>query len=397
MEEWRDDGPMRKQIGKAQPGSVLRNLLLRVWTDHRADWDELKDTVERWFSVELESPEYEKGVDTQIVCDYREKKERYDIIAGGSGFHQALTLLAFLYGYKPTTILFDEPDAHLHVNLQREMLEYLRERSDKDNVQCLIATHAEEFIKGVAPRQVVSLLNRRPVRIESTEAVLTAMAEVSNMEVAQLRNSPVMLYVEGESDERILRAWGHQCSADNLFDKVCIHYMGGGRKSQMQEAADRHFDGVGQIVPASRRVVLFDFDSDEAAFHPMSDNPVLVEWKRKNMENYLLVPPAWKRAAATACGGDLFAQPAFEIVQRFFEEENLVLPPRQTWRGLRANVFSVVDGKKLLFEAGQSLFRRLQAIGIELTPQAVASHMEASEIHEDVHLFFAKLRAAVTS
>src|ERR1700733_15064397 len=111
------------------------------------------------------------------------------------------------------------------------------------------------------------------------------MAEVSNMEVAQLRNSPVMLYVEGESDERILRAWGHQCSADSLFDKICIHYMGGGRKSQMQEAADRHFDGVGQIVPSSRRVVLFDFDSDEAAFHPRADNPVLVEWKRKNMEN----------------------------------------------------------------------------------------------------------------
>ena len=139
---------------------------------------------------------------------------------------------------------------------------------------------------------------------------------------------------------------------------------------------------------------MFDFDDDEAAFHPKPDNPVLVEWTRKNIENYLLVTPAWRRAAANACGGDLFAQSAFDVIQAFFEEENLVLPPRQTWRELHASVFSVVDGKRLLFEAGQSLFRRLQAIGIELTPQAVASHMHTDEIHDDIHRFFAKLHTA---
>lgn len=46
-EEWRDDGPLRKQVGKAQPGSVLRNLLLRVWEENREDWTEIKRVIKQ--------------------------------------------------------------------------------------------------------------------------------------------------------------------------------------------------------------------------------------------------------------------------------------------------------------------------------------------------------------
>jgi len=38
-------------------------------------------------------------------------------------------------------------------------------------------------------------------------------------------------------------------------------------------------------------------DKDEA-FHPDAGNLALAEWKRKNIENYLLVPQAWRRAQA---------------------------------------------------------------------------------------------------
>jgi len=233
VEERRDDGPIRKQIGKAQPGSILRNLLLKVCPqserddnenipkkrDLPPDWIELKSMIQRWFSVELVDPQYERGVDTQIVCEYKQAGKSYDIIAGGSGFHQALTLLAFLYGYKPTTILLDEPDAHMHVNLQREILDYFKRKSSEMKVQFLVATHAEELVKGVDPSRVVSILRQEPQRLTSSSGVLTAMADVSNAELSQLASSPFILYVEGESDERILRAWAPICQADDILQR----------------------------------------------------------------------------------------------------------------------------------------------------------------------------------
>ncbi|MGL5194573.1 MAG: ATP-dependent nuclease, partial [Chroococcales cyanobacterium] len=210
QEEWRDDGPLRKQIGKAQPGSVLRNLLLRVWENNPEDWAEIQQVIQRWFSVILNPPQYERGVDTQIICEYEQDQKSYDIISGGSGFHQTLTLLAFFYGYQPTTILLDEPDAHLHVNLQREILDYFKnQKALQSKTQFLIATHAEEFIQGLDVRQIISLLDKVPKRVKATPAILTAMADVSNLEITQLseQDIPVILYVEGETDERLLRGW----------------------------------------------------------------------------------------------------------------------------------------------------------------------------------------------
>ncbi len=414
IEEWRDDGPIRKQVGKAQPGSVLRNLLLRVCPPPEkdeqghiaknhvapAEWDEIKDVVQRWFSVDLVEPRYERGVDTQIVCEYKQDKRFYDIIAGGSGFHQALTLLAFLYGYKPTTMLLDEPDAHLHVNLQREILDYFEHKAGERGVQFLIATHAEEFVKGVDTTRIVSLMNQQPTRVASAPAILTAMADVSNTELTKLMDSPVMLYVEGESDERILHAWAKACAAEDVLGEVCLRAMGGGNKQQMKDAADRHFAGVKHIIRQSRRLMLFDFDTTETAFHPEADNMTLHEWKRTNIENYLLVPEAWTRAALRQLGvgaESLFAQPFKEKISRFFAGENLTLPPGQSWRTVSASIFQVVNGKKLLFENSNSLFHSLRDLdpSVELPREKVAGGMTADEIHEDVHSLFAKLKKIV--
>lgn len=409
-EKWLDDAPIRQQAGKGQPGSVLRNLLLRVCPapektgeDARKkkrelpeDWEELADAVKRWFSVEISAPRYESGKDVYIKVDYRQNDKDYDIIAGGSGFHQTLTLLAFLYGYRPTTILLDEPDAHLHVNLQREILDYFKQKSGERATQFLIATHAEEFVRGVDASRIVSLLRQAPTRIESTPDVLRAMADVSNEEIVRLMASPFILYVEGESDERILRAWASACGAQDAIDRVCFKTMGGGGKTNMRERADKHFDALKQIVPNAKRVMLFDYDGGEEAFHPEPGNPTVAEWRRKNIENYLLVPDAWKRAAlrALSCDADdLFAQAAIAAIGAFFSGQNLTLPPATSWRNVSANVFEVVDGKRILFENDASLFHTLRQgePPVELIRENVAAAMLATEIHDDVHGFFAKL------
>lgn len=411
-EKFLDISPMRQQVGKGQPGSVLRNLLLRVGNPSprdsgnqvpksvpsSADWDELAGVVERWFSVKISRPIYESTKDVYITVEYSQSNRDYDIISGGSGFHQTLTLLAFLFGYQPTTILLDEPDAHLHVNLQREILDFFKRKSHELGTQFLIATHAEEFARGVDAGRIVSLLNRVPKRVESTPAVLRAMADVSNEEITLLMASPYILYVEGESDERILRAWAGACGAQESMDKVCFKTMGGGGKKNMKERADAHFLALQQIVPGVRRLMLFDFDDADEAFHPKGGNAVLAEWKRKNIENYLLVPDAWRRSALQQLqlsADDLFAQQTLKIIDDFFIDQNLTLPPGRSWRQVTANVFSVVDGKKILFENADGLFHQLRNSepSVKLIRDAVALSMTPDEIHEDVHEFIGKLVA----
>ena len=408
-EEWRDIAAMRRQVGKGQPGSVLRNLLLRVHSPSPRDgvsltstashslkdWQELAVMIERWFAVKISLPKYEPTRDVHITVEYTQNRHSYDIIAGGSGFHQTLTLLAFLFGFQPTTILIDEPDAHLHVNLQRELLDYFKRKSSQQGTQFLIATHAEEFANGVEASQIISLLGESPVRVESTPPVLQAMADVSNEEITRLLDSPFILYVEGEDDERILRGWANACDAQEALGKVFFKAMGGGGKKNMKERADAHFAALAQIIPQVARLMLFDFDDEATAFHPPPGNRVLSEWKRKNIENYLLVPDAWRRAAVSELAADdLFTQPTLRLIDEFFASENLTLPAGRTWRGLNANIFKVIDGKRILFEDADGLYHQLRAgtPSVSLDRAKLALSMTADEIHDDVHEFIAKVR-----
>ncbi len=284
------------------------------------------------------------------------------------------------------------------MNLQREILDYFIRKSTERSIQFLIATHAEEFVKGVDVSNIVSLLQQEPKRISSTPDVLRAMAEVSNEEVAGLLTHPHILYVEGEDDERILRAWASECGGEACMDKIVFKQMHGGTKETMKREADEHFAAVRQIIPEAARLMLFDYDDSDTAFHPDPGNESLFEWQRKNIENYLLVPGAWRRAALTAMSvaePNLLSQPAIDLVDSFFVDQNLTLPPGRTWRSVTADIFKSVNGKRILYANNDSLFQRLRSCDPPLTiaRHNVAVSMKADDIHDDVHVFFAKLRS----
>jgi hypothetical protein len=82
-----------------------------------------------------------------------------------------------------------------------------------------------------------------------------------------------------------------------------------------------------------------------------------------------------------------------QIVDTFFSEQNLTLSPGRTWRDVTANIFSVVDGKRILFENDDSLFQSLRNASppSPLVREEIALNMLENEIHDDVHGFMRRL------
>ena len=402
-ERWLAEGNVRQNIGKAQPGSVLRNLLYRVVdregisVKDNQDWKEIKERINDWFGIELQKPEYDPVSSTEIIVEYKSNKKTFDIISGGSGFHQILTLLAFMYGYKQTTtILFDEPDAHLHINLQRHILNYLKQNTQ---TQILIATHSEEFIKNAELNSILSILSGKPKRVQSSSEIITAMSVIENIDIIRTQESPYILYLEGEDDERILSAWANTLGNDIYF-KFYPYFLRGTTKRAMHNKADEHYNALKQIVINLKRAILLDYDNDEVAINPSADQPVLNEWKRKNIDNYLLVPNAWKRIVAKETRlNDLFLQPYNATIDDFFDKQGLTLTHGSTWKDIRTPGFNYVDGKKILFENNDSLFRQLNEIDInsnlKINRSLLAAEMTKDEIHEDILLFFNNLKKIV--
>ena len=94
---------------------------------------------------------------------------------------------------------------------------------------------------------------------------------------------------------------------------------------------------------------------------------------------------------------DLLAQPITQTIDRFFLDQNLTLPPGREWRTVSANIFRVVDGKRIIFENDDALFQLLKqgSPSVQLIRENVAVAMTEEEIHEDVRQFFEKLKQMV--
>jgi len=395
------DGNVRQNTGKAQPGSVLRNLLYRVVIKEASsntkhdDWDEIKERIAEWFGVDLLKPRYNPEFDTKITVEYKDRvsKKAFDIISGGSGFHQILTLLAFMYGWsRTTTILFDEPDAHLHVNLQRQILHYLKQNPQ---FQFLIATHSEVFIEKVEIDSILSILSGKPLRVSSNREIITALEEVENIDVVSTQTSPYILYLEGEDDNRILSAWANTLRKSEIYQRFYPYILGGPTKKDMKEKAESHYKALKKFVPNLKRAILLDLDN-ETIFPPASQ-PTCNEWNRKNIDNYLLVPDAWKQAVENRGNNirGLFRGPYDNAIDDFFTGQGLTLTGAgSSWRNINTPGFKFVDGKKILFEDHESLFQRIKSVGdsqLTINRLAIAEAMTENEIHDDIVQFFDNL------
>ena len=289
-------------VGQGKPGDILRNLLLEVY---RADkekqsglWRALADDVRNLFGYILKEPQYSEATDPFIRIEYTHEGERtaFDVASAGSGFHQVLTLLGFFYARPASVLLLDEPDAHLHVILQRKVYDLLRSVARQRRCQLLVSTHSEIILEDTDAEQILSFYGP-PHRLSidtQRDQVREALKRLSSLDILAAENGQNILYVEDELDFKILakfaRVLNHRFAefADSPF--ICpIH----GRNVR---EASAHFFGLKAIRAQVRGVLLLDGDNRKLPEREIgADNLTILRWKRYEIENYLLHPTALLR------------------------------------------------------------------------------------------------------
>jgi hypothetical protein len=155
-------GYQNRLVGQGKPGDVLRNLLLEIYRVDQKEktglWQTLTEEVFALFGYRLKEPQYSEATDPFIRIEYTQTKTKtaFDVASAGSGFHQVLTLLGFFYARPASVLLLDEPDAHLHVILQRQVYDLLRTIARKRGCQLLVSTHSEIILEDTGAEQILS-------------------------------------------------------------------------------------------------------------------------------------------------------------------------------------------------------------------------------------------------
>lgn len=292
-------------IGQGKAGDILRNLLLEVYQhEDRSAWNSLGKHIEEIFGYRLLPPQYEGR--PYILCEYlkgipkgkgKDGLAQLDIASAGSGFHQVLLLLSFFYARPASVLLLDEPDAHLHVILQKQIYDWLRRIAAQRGCQLIVATHSEVLIEDTSPEMILSFYSEphRLVAGLERDQVREALHRLTAMDILRAEASPGILYVEDETDFNLLAAWARILDHD-LHRWFTAHPFWHPNRGRHPREARGHFFAVRVIRPGIRGILLLDGDNRGLPDHEVAaDDLALLRWDRYEAESYLLHPAALLR------------------------------------------------------------------------------------------------------
>jgi ABC-type hemin transport system ATPase subunit len=299
-------GRIQTLIGEGRTAEVLRNLCLRVSHENPVGWADVRSRMASMFGVEISNPERDvaRGIVEMSYTDQRQHTT-LDLSSAGRGQLQALLLLTYLYANPGSTLLLDEPDAHLEILRQRQIYDAISDVARKSGSQIIAASHSEVILQEAAQRDMLISFVGKPRRIDDRGSqILKALRDIPFDHYYQASLNHFVLYLEGSTDLEFLRTFAriaHHPVAI-VLDTVFVHYVG----NNVQAARD-HFYGLKTAEPKLSGLAIFD-RLDRSSDH-LSDLNIRT-WQKREIENYI-------------CKREILVRFAYDPTGR--EEDNLIL------------------------------------------------------------------------
>jgi len=207
-------------ISEGRHNLILRNLMYRLSkTNH---WGDFTKLIKPLFGIADVSVPFDEEKDEWLTSLYRDSDGEFDFISAGSGFLQVANIIAFLFLNPTKVALLDEPDSHMHDDLQRLIFDILKEVSEKRGLQIIVSTHSPTLIDAAGYESLL-LIDRsetKPLQPEDTETLIPRLSDMGlslppRKLMDTLRGRKV-LFVEGEEAdyENFLKVLGRKVLTD---------------------------------------------------------------------------------------------------------------------------------------------------------------------------------------
>ncbi|MGC4241140.1 MAG: AAA family ATPase [Herbaspirillum sp.] len=219
FEEFRSSGIVQRAAAKGDANSVFRNVLWLLKQDADA-WQTFNTRLESIFGGLNIDVLFDASVDEFISAKAVKAESTLPIDSCGTGVLQAIQTLAYIGVYKPSLLILDEPDSHLHPDNQRRMARLLDSIATTTDLQILISTHSRHFLDEFSSLgATVHWFSDGSIHLDNTDRVSVLLGLGALDAGDRLRNgaTPVIVLTEDARPDG-LRAL---LQASGLGDDVC--------------------------------------------------------------------------------------------------------------------------------------------------------------------------------
>jgi energy-coupling factor transporter ATP-binding protein EcfA2 len=212
-------------ISEGKHNQVLRNMIYRLSKSNA--WDEYKTIMQPLFDLgDIQVP-FDENKDEWLNAIYQEGECEFDFIAAGSGFLQVSNIVSFLLLHPCKVALLDEPDSHMHDDLQRLIFDMLKNLAEKKKLQLLISTHSPTLIDNAELESlyVIDKSEKEPLRPKNVDNLIHVLSNrgvgLPPRKITSILAGRRILFVEGiEADyENFIKIFGQKID-DNFIVKT---------------------------------------------------------------------------------------------------------------------------------------------------------------------------------
>ncbi len=402
----------RRLIGKGMAGAIIRNQILDFYNKNQAKRLKLKGTQTKirnedltdlrnndafellqkalrdTFSSELKVIPFNDLYHTFIKIEtykgeYKNKRfskfnnfNSRDIMVEGSGFLQWLNVYTLTLNEELDFLLLDEPDAHLHTSLQTSLIERLIELVKNKKKQVFIATHSSEIIRNFDAKNIYSVDKLDYLSTDSQKiSVLAGLGTDYAPKINALVKWKHILFVENEIDSEILKIFIKKLELNWPANLVIWNSSSGHKeRKHLYLELKKEINGLKAISLRDRDDEPYNTVDDELVDKSHSSDDINIKclkWKRKELENYLLLPTAIARTASV----DL------DIINEHFRVFGLAIPDNFKDSNVPSAIYDC-NAKEIIYEFDNSFCKKFSIDRYE-----IAKNFERIEICDDIVIF----------
>lgn len=277
----------RKQIGKEEAEKLLE---LKVTRGGPKILQSIQETVSALLGVRIDAFQNSSSLGNQSSAEM--DVDDFLVEVNGSGIKEALRLVLDVEFAKPNILLVEEPEIHLHPGLETSIMRYLKRISC--NYQVFLTTHSTNFLDTGEMKNVylVSKPNSTQIRQLDIEEAEAEIPQELGIRLSSLFMFDRLIFVEGQSDEDIIREWASTLGINLSQANVGFIHMGGARNFA-------HFATETTLSFLTKRQIQMWFliDRDEKEDYEVSNLQKILGQKatvkvlqRREIENYLICP-----------------------------------------------------------------------------------------------------------
>jgi len=292
-------------------------------------------------------------------------------------------------------LLIDEPDAHLHVILQRTIYGELRTVASSRNAQLFVATHSEIIVNNVEARELY-LMYGTPRLVQSDlerKHLVDSFGALTHSDILEADGARGVLYTEDFTDVDVLQAFARVLGDEKSLRLLTRDLLTKSSKAPLPDglgefSPKKHWDMLKLVNDQLPALELLDGDNTRNqapdSVTGLPDAMQRIRWRRYEAESYLINPAALQRFVEKRLGGaDVAAGPVVAMLA----ELTRVLQPE--FVGDPMSPVPLVEGYFRSEPVSKTLLPALlQAAGLNNVPKReffeIAAQFQPGEVHPEI-------------